>query len=319
MPEQHFLSEHAAIVELALDAVVSMDSHGLVQAWNSMAETSFGWSKEEAIGEVLANLIIPEESRTSHFAGLAHFLSTGEGPILGKRLEVEAIHRNGQRFPIELAISPHRRETGVYFTAFIRDIRERKLAEKTLEDTALELDQRVRQRTAELEANNKQLELAEQDARKGRQELQDYIDSMTTLNAKVSVEGIVMLANKAAQIGSGLPTEQLIGSKFLQMEWCSFDPDVQLRVADAFDRARNGQTIMYEESVVLQGVATTISFNLVPIKDADGKVQYVVAEGRDISERKAVEDELREKTLLLESSNRELEAFSYSVSHDLRG
>lgn len=120
------------IFDTALDAVITIDRKGRITRWNRQAESLFGWSLDEAIGRTLADLIIPPSLRAAHARGLAHYLATGEGPILGRRIEVPALHREGREFPIELAITPIGGGTNVSFSAFIRDISDRKRNEQLL-------------------------------------------------------------------------------------------------------------------------------------------------------------------------------------------
>lgn len=92
----------------------------------------FGWTKSEAIGRSLAKLIIPSYYRPNHEIGLRHFLRTGEGPILGKRIEVNALRKDGTEFPVELAVSPIHHQSTYTFSAFVRDISERKMEQLNL-------------------------------------------------------------------------------------------------------------------------------------------------------------------------------------------
>jgi PAS domain S-box-containing protein len=120
------------IVDNALDAVVTMDTTGTITAWNPQAERTFGWPRAEAIGRTLADTIVPERYRDAHRRGLEHFLATGRGPALNRRLELSALHRDGHEFPIELAITPLETDATVSFSAFVRDITERKQMEQAL-------------------------------------------------------------------------------------------------------------------------------------------------------------------------------------------
>ena len=129
------------IVENAHDAFISIDARGRITGWNSQAEASFGWARGEALGRELAETIIPERLRAPHRRGLERFLATGEGPVLGRRLELIALHRDGREFPVELTISPIEMEQGYAFNAFLRDITDRRAAEQELalaRDQALE-------------------------------------------------------------------------------------------------------------------------------------------------------------------------------------
>jgi len=117
------------ILDTALDAVITIDEQGRVTGWNTQAERTFGWSREDVIGRVLAETIIPPRYRAAHEEGLRRFRASGHGPVVNRRLELSALHRNGHEFPVELSISPVSLPTGTTFSAFVRDITERKQAE----------------------------------------------------------------------------------------------------------------------------------------------------------------------------------------------
>lgn len=124
-----------AILELALNAVVGMDSEGRITDWNPRAEAIFGWSKDEALGRLLADTIIPEQHRDGHRRGLLRFLATGEERIQNRRIEITALRRTGEEFPVELAITPLKVGETYHFAAFIADITARKRADDALRDS----------------------------------------------------------------------------------------------------------------------------------------------------------------------------------------
>jgi len=109
-----------------------MDAGGFITDLNPAAEATFGWSRSEAVGRVLGDTIIPERYRLAHVEGLERFLATREGPVLGKRLELAALHRDGHEFPVEFTISVAGEDKRESFHAFLRDITERKRAERFL-------------------------------------------------------------------------------------------------------------------------------------------------------------------------------------------
>jgi PAS domain S-box-containing protein len=117
------------ILQSSLDAVISIDAHGRITGGNPRAHVLFGWSEEELVGQVLANTIVPERYREAHRAGLARYVETGVAHILSERVELSALHRSGREFPVEIAITRIESEEGLEFSAFIRDITERKAAE----------------------------------------------------------------------------------------------------------------------------------------------------------------------------------------------
>ncbi|MEO8048656.1 MAG: PAS domain S-box protein [Nitrospirota bacterium] len=121
-----------AIVDTALDGVITIDATGIVTDWNAQATTIFGWSREETLGRPLADTIIPGRDRQAHEQGIREFLRTGVGPILNRRIEIVARHRSGREFPVELAVSPAKIGDAYIFSAFIRDITARRRAERRL-------------------------------------------------------------------------------------------------------------------------------------------------------------------------------------------
>jgi two-component system cell cycle sensor histidine kinase/response regulator CckA len=120
------------IIDTALDAVISMDTSGIITDWSAQTERMFGWSRAEALGRRMSDTIIPQRYRDAHIRGLKKFLATGEGPVLNRRIEVTALTRDGREFPIELAISPAKLGEEWSFSAFIRDLTERKAAEEAV-------------------------------------------------------------------------------------------------------------------------------------------------------------------------------------------
>lgn len=273
-------------VNTALDAVIGMDATGRIVQWNPQAEIIFGWSRAEVIGGNLAETIIPPELREAHRHGLRHFLETGEGPVLDTRIEVTALRRDGTSFPVELAITPLKTEGTYIFSAFLRDITERKRAEEEILTLNRELEERVMERTQQLEDVNRALEHS-------RKEMQNILDSMSTLNAKVDLDGTLLFVNRIATQASGLPVDQLMKTNFLEGPWWAFDPQVQKRVKDAFAEACSGRVVSYDERIFVFSQILTISFSLTPMRNEDGQVEYILAEGKDITQLKQAEEKFR--------------------------
>jgi PAS domain S-box-containing protein len=119
-----------AIVQGALDAVVTMDRSGVVVEWNPQAEATFGFTRAEAVGVTLAELIIPPQYRAAHAAGMQRFLKTGKEVILKRRIEITALRKDGREFPVELTVIPLQVGREVMFSSFIRDITELRQAEE---------------------------------------------------------------------------------------------------------------------------------------------------------------------------------------------
>ncbi|MGZ4631020.1 MAG: putative bifunctional diguanylate cyclase/phosphodiesterase [Actinomycetes bacterium] len=126
-----------SILDTANDAYVGMSSTGLVDEWNDAAGRVFGWSRHEALGQDLAELIVPPELRPAHNQGLRNFQAHGHGPLLGRTIEISALHRDGHRFPAELTVWESWARGERRFNSFIRDITERKRLESELTHRAL--------------------------------------------------------------------------------------------------------------------------------------------------------------------------------------
>lgn len=151
-------TRYRTIIENSLDAVITMDAEGRIQDWNGNAERMFGWSAAETRGRPLADTIIPPESREAHRRGLARFMETGEGPLLNRLVEMTACRRDGSAISVELTVSPLRFENTFLFSAFLRDITGRKKAEEEIHALNASLEQRVIERTAQLENAYRELE-----------------------------------------------------------------------------------------------------------------------------------------------------------------
>jgi hypothetical protein len=123
------LGRAQSILELTHSAFVSMDEAGRITYWNARAEEMFGYKREEVLGKLLADTIIPERYRDAHWRGLRHFIETGEGPVLNRRVELDAMRRYVGEFPVEITISAATEQNGWSFFAFIADISDRRDAE----------------------------------------------------------------------------------------------------------------------------------------------------------------------------------------------
>jgi PAS domain S-box-containing protein len=123
------------IVETAMDAVVTLNRHGVIRGWNTQAERMFGWLRADVMGREFAELIIPEARRADHRLGMRRYLETGVTRILGKRVELTALHKQGHEFPVELSVAPIGFGDDLMFSGFIRDITGRTRAEGALRES----------------------------------------------------------------------------------------------------------------------------------------------------------------------------------------
>ena len=121
-----------AILDSALDCIVTIDHEGCITEFNPAAERTFGYRRDEVLGKQLADVIIPPSLREKHRRGLARYLATGEARMIGRRVEMTAIRADGSEFPVELAISRIPLDGPPSFTGYLRDITERKQSEEEL-------------------------------------------------------------------------------------------------------------------------------------------------------------------------------------------
>jgi PAS domain S-box-containing protein len=146
-------SVFAPILDTVLDAVVVMDREGIVRAWNQHAETTFGWTAAEAIGQNLGDLIVPPSLREAHHRGLRRFNAEGIARVLDKRLELTGLRSDGSEVPVELSITLVSRDGSDAFIGFVRDISGRREAEAQLEYQVRE--SRLMLQLSELAASDK--------------------------------------------------------------------------------------------------------------------------------------------------------------------
>jgi PAS domain S-box-containing protein len=132
-------ARHTAILEAALDCIVTIDDRGRVLEFNPAAEETFGYRAEDVIGHEMADLIVPQHLRDQHRAGFTRYLETEEAHILGRRLELTGVRSDGSEFPVELTITRIPLDGPPVFSGYVRDITERKRAEEELRASRVRL------------------------------------------------------------------------------------------------------------------------------------------------------------------------------------
>jgi PAS domain S-box-containing protein len=254
-----------AVLESALDCVITMDAEGRVVEFNPAAEAAFGYSRAEAVGQELAALVIPAHLRDRHREGLARYLATGEGPLLGRRVEVEAMRRDGTLFPVELAITPFEVAGRPIFTGFIRDITAaRELERDRLRSLEAERDVRVEAQRAERRAERfAERTISLQKLTAALSEALTYAE----VGEVVVGEGIAVMRAEAGSMirlledGKTLEVVRAEGYPEILESWKRFSIDAPVPLAEA---VRTGKPVFlesHEEFVghypVLAGAATS--------------------------------------------------------------
>jgi PAS domain S-box-containing protein len=304
-----------ALVEHAPDGIALLGLNGKLQQVTPSTEQILGYTLEEAVDQDPALLTHPDD--LPHLLGLLNDLIQNPGQVATTQYRFK--HKDGSWRWLESTISNLIAEPSVQAIVFnYRDITAHKQVQEEVLRLNEELEQRVVERTYQLEVANRELD-------NSRKEIQAILDSMSTLNAKVALDGTLLFVNKIAIQATGLSADELMKTNFLVGQWWAYDPDVQGRVKAAFAKACAGLTINYDEKIFAFGQILTINFSLTPMLGEERQVEYILAEGRDITRRIYAEEEIRrlnqdleQRAAELEIVNKELESFSYSVSHDLR-
>jgi two-component system, chemotaxis family, CheB/CheR fusion protein len=236
-----------ALLDSALDCIITMDANGRVLEFNAAAQRVFGYTREQAVGAELASLVIPPALRERHRKGLRHYLETGKGPVLGRRIEIGAIRSDGSEILVELAITPLQFRGQPIFTAYLRDITDRKKSE---------------------EASRR---------------LAAIIESSDDAIISKDLNGIITSWNAAAERLFGYTPEEIIGkpiTTLIPIERRHEEPKI-------LERIRRGESIDHFETVRCHkdGSSINISVTISPLKDENGKIIGASKIARDITDR----------------------------------
>jgi PAS domain S-box-containing protein len=251
-------ARETAILNSALDCIVTMDHEGRITEFNPAAERTFGHRRADVLGAALGDLIIPPALRERHRQGLARYLATGRGEVIGKRVEMTAMRADGTEFPVELAITRIPGDGPPSFTGYLRDITERKQAEERL--------------------------------RKSERESRLIVDSIPGLVATFTPRGELEFVNRQILEYFGRTLEEL-------KRWGTDDtthPEDNPRVMDLFTQAiASGEPFEWESRARrFDGVYRWLQTRGFPLRDTDGRIVRWYNLLIDIDERKRAEQAL---------------------------
>ena len=258
------------ILETAQDAFISIDAHGVITDWNQQAVATFGWTCEEAVGRVLSQTIIPERYRAAHERGLQRVVATGEGRLVGRRLELVALDRAEREFPVELTISPLQTAAGYVFYAFLHDISERKQADDLLE--------RRRAQLAE----------AQSVARLGSWDWNAVTDVIEWSDELCRIYGIEPAEHPARLeefIARVHPQDRAVVAAAVEASWSS------------------GEPFSFEHRIVRpDGTVRVLSARGEVILGADGRPARVFGTGQDVTEQRDAAEAQRQMAAIVQTS-----------------
>lgn len=271
----------AALVQAALDCIVIVDSGGEIVEFNEAAERTFGHRRADVLGQPLAELLIPSALRSAHHAGFEKYLATGEHAVLGKRIEVPALHAAGHELLVELAITPVHVKDQTYFTAYLRDVTARKADEEEL--------------------------------KRSRQRYRDLFQRSGDAIFIHTLDGEIVDVNARAEELVGWDRQALVGMRLSHLH-----PEDDRRTAkDAIQSVQDaGEARMEIRFIHRSGVEIPTEVNARTFEADDRTLVHGVV--RDVSVRARTEAELRTAKAEAEQASAAKTEFLANMSHEMR-
>jgi len=242
-----------AIIRSALDCVVIMDHHGLIREFNPAAEEVFGYSRDEVLGRPLVETIVPPALRERHRMGLAHHLATGETRVIGRRVEMIAMRKDGSEFPVELSISRIEAPGPPMFTGFIRDISRRMQRQAAVKRLAA------------------------------------IVESTTDAILGKTLDGIITDWNRGAEVMYGYSPQEILGRHVSVL----VPEERRRELDRIMDRMALGERVEHIETVRLRkdGTRIQVAVSISPIRADDGSILGASSIARDITGRTRLDRE----------------------------
>ncbi|MGI8409615.1 MAG: PAS domain S-box protein [Pyrinomonadaceae bacterium] len=273
-----------AMFETTLDSIISINHEGTIIEFNASAERTFGHRREDVLGMELATVIIPPVYRDRHRQGMAHYIATGEGPILNKRLELSALRADGTEFPVELTVTRIPVEGSPLFTAYLRDITERKEADDKL--------------------------------RESERRLRFVMDSMPQKIFTATPTGDVDYFNPEWSKFTGLTFEQI-----REWGWTQFihPDDVAENIRVWKNSIETGEPFQFEHRFrSVDGEYRWHVSRALAMRDEAGRVSMWVGSNTEIHEQKQAANDLRQLAANLSEADRRKTEFLAMLAHELR-
>ncbi len=278
-------------IETTSEAFVGIDSTGKIIDWNPQAERTFGWQREEVIGRRLAETLVPPPSGPPALAGLTPLPASAVGQVLGQRLEMSVVHRDGHVFPVELTLwassEGDKQEGEPTFHAFIRDVTHRHEADEE------------------------------------RWRLAAIVESSDEAIIGASPEGTILSWNRGAERLFGYDMAEVVGKPISSIVECGHREEVGRRTLTV----RDGRPVHHfdVEGLRRNGVVLDVSMTMSPIVDGTGRVAGLSIVARDVTEQRWMAKTLNSTLASLEDALRkakESEArcrrFTGDAAHQLR-
>ncbi|MEK6747574.1 MAG: PAS domain S-box protein [Pseudomonadota bacterium] len=275
------------IIEMAADGIVTVDERGIIELFSPAAERIFNYSTDEMIGQNIS-ILAPSDHRILHDGYIANYMEHGESAIIGTGREVQGRRKNGEIFPLDIAISAVEIDNRRYFTAIVRDVTERKRAE------------------ADIHASK---ELAEK-----------YLDISGAIIVGLDRTGAVMVINPGGCALIGRVTGEVLGRNWFELvipkeergDIEEYFDEVVSGVGESFPTSWRGRVMSGDGDIL------TVAWNMYVDRDASGTVFQVLFSGQDITDQRGYEDALIHAKNNAEQASRVKSDFLSSMSHEIR-
>ncbi|HIJ84973.1 MAG TPA: EAL domain-containing protein, partial [Magnetococcales bacterium] len=288
------LNQNQAILNSTVDGIITIDAYGIIRSVNASLEKMFGFASDELIDQNVS-LLMPSPFREAHDDYLRDFRQTGTKKIIGTIREVVCVCKDGRLFPAELSVGVFRSQEGVFFTGILHDITERKQTKDALQDAYGELEQRIQERTQELETSNQRLkqEIDERNrAEEGLKLAAKVFENASEAIVITDPQGTIIDVNQAYTSITGFDKAEILGRNPRIGKSGRHDADFYVRMwhdiihrgkwsGEIWDRRKNGEP--YPKWLTINAVQAH-----------DGEVANFVGIFTDISHMKATEERLQQ-------------------------
>ena len=247
---------NSAIVKTALDCIITINSKGEIIEWNPAAEQTFGYTREEILGSTMSETIVPQHMRQAHENGMNRYLDTQVSHILGQRIEISALHRDGHEFPVELAITPLMLDDEQIFTAYLRDISAQREAEAQM---------KLQSQTLEAAANGIII---------------------------TDEKGSIVWCNPSFLSLTGYEAEEVIGKSTRMLRSGKHDKAFYEKMWSTIQKGDVWQSELLNRRK--DGSLYTEDMTITPVTNPDGEISNYIAIKQDVTERIAVNRQLEE-------------------------
>ncbi len=272
------------IMNSSLNGIINIDSNENIIFWNSQAENIFGWKKEEVLGKNLSKTVFYNEHVDFHNNAMNRYLETGEVSTLNKQIELSALNKYGNEFPIEIAVIPIKQGNEIFFCSFIQDISERKKAESSLKHQ--------------------------------EEKYRNIIANVNLGLIEIDTNETIQYVNQSFAAMSGYETHELIGKKTTNF----FDYGLDFEsLKSKIEPKKQIASELYQFPIInKRGKLKWWALSLAPNYDDTGKLVGSIEIHLDITKQKQMESDLESEKIKAENASIAKEAFLANMSHEIR-